>query len=53
MDLADDCLAALDIVVASVHSGFNQDRAEMTERILKALANPYVDILGHPTGRSF
>jgi DNA polymerase (family 10) len=51
MDLADDCLAALDIVVASVHSGFNQDRAEMTERILKALANPHVDILGHPTGR--
>ena len=51
MDLADDCLAALDIVVASVHSGFNQDRAEMTDRILKALANPHVDILGHPTGR--
>ena len=51
MDLADDCLAALDIVVASVHSGFNQDRAEMTERILKAIANPHVDILGHPTGR--
>ena len=51
MDLADDCLAALDIVVASVHSGFNQDRAEMTERLLKALANPHVDILGHPTGR--
>ena len=51
MDLADDCLAALDIVVASVHSGFNQDRDEMTARILKALANPHVDILGHPTGR--
>lgn len=51
MDLADDCLAALDIVVASVHSGFNQDREEMTARILKALANPHVDILGHPTGR--
>ena len=40
MDLADDCLAALDIVVASVHSGFNQDRAEMTDRILKALDQP-------------
>jgi DNA polymerase (family 10) len=51
LDLADDCLAALDIVVASVHSGFNQDREQMTGRILKALANPHVDILGHPTGR--
>jgi DNA polymerase (family 10) len=51
LDLADDCLGALDIVVASVHSGFNQDREQMTERIVKALANPYVDILGHPTGR--
>ena len=51
LDLADDCLAALDIVVASVHSGFNQDREQMTDRILKALANPHVDILGHPTGR--
>ena len=51
LDLADDCLAALDIVVASVHSGFNQDREQVTGRILKALANPHVDILGHPTGR--
>jgi DNA polymerase (family 10) len=51
LDLADDCLAALDIVVASVHSGFNQDREQMTDRILKALENPHVDILGHPTGR--
>jgi DNA polymerase (family 10) len=51
MDLADDCLASLDIVVASVHSGFNQNREQMTDRILKALANPHVDILGHPTGR--
>jgi DNA polymerase (family 10) len=51
LDLADDCLAALDIVVASVHSGFNQDRERMTDRILKALENPHVDILGHPTGR--
>lgn len=51
MDLADDCLAALDLVIASVHSGFNQDRQQMTDRILKAIANPHVDILGHPTGR--
>jgi DNA polymerase (family 10) len=51
MDLADDCLAALDLVVASVHSAFNQDRQQMTDRILRAIANPYVDVLGHPTGR--
>jgi DNA polymerase (family 10) len=51
MDLATDCLAALDLVVASIHSAFNQDRRQMTDRILRALENPYVDILGHPTGR--
>jgi DNA polymerase (family 10) len=51
LDLADDCLAALDIVVASVHSAFTQERQEMTERVLRALDNPHVDILGHPTGR--
>jgi DNA polymerase (family 10) len=51
LDLADDCLAALDIVVASVHSAFNQDRQQMTDRLLKAIENPNVDILGHPTGR--
>ena len=51
MDLADDCLAQLDFVVASVHSAFNQDAAQMTDRLLRALACPWVDILGHPTGR--
>jgi DNA polymerase (family 10) len=51
LDLADDCLAALDLVVVSVHSGFNQDRQEMTDRVLRAIENPHVDILGHPTGR--
>jgi DNA polymerase (family 10) len=51
LDLADDCLAALDIVVASVHSAFNQDRQQMTDRLLRAIENPHVDILGHPTGR--
>lgn len=51
MDLADDCLAQLDIVIASIHSAFNLDEAQMTERILRAMANPYVDIIGHPTGR--
>jgi DNA polymerase (family 10) len=51
LDLADDCLAALDIVVASVHSAFNQDRQQMTARVLRAIENPHVDILAHPTGR--
>ena len=51
MDLADDCLAQLDIVIASVHSAFNQDAGQMTERILRAIACPWVDVLGHPTGR--
>jgi DNA polymerase (family 10) len=51
LDLEDDCLAALDIVVASVHSAFNQERRQMTDRLLRALENPHVDVLGHPTGR--
>jgi len=51
MDLADDCLAALDIVIASVHSAFNQDRQQMTDRILRAIENPHVDVIGHLTGR--
>lgn len=51
LDLADDCLGALDLVVASVHSAFNQDRQQMTDRLLRAIENPRVDILGHPTGR--
>jgi DNA polymerase (family X) len=51
LDLADDCLAALDIVVVSVHSAFNQERQQMTDRVLRAIEHPHVDILGHPTGR--
>jgi DNA polymerase (family 10) len=51
LDLADDCLAQLDIVVASVHSQFSQDQPQMTDRVLKALECPWVDVLGHPTGR--
>jgi DNA polymerase (family 10) len=51
LDFPDEVLAELDVVVASVHSRFKQDRATMTARIVKALANPHVDILGHPTGR--
>ena len=51
LDLDDEVLAQLDVVVASVHSYMNQGRAEMTDRILAALENPYVQILAHPTGR--
>jgi DNA polymerase (family X) len=51
LDLAEDCLAQLDIVIASVHSHFSMDEPQMTDRVLRALECPYVDILGHPTGR--
>jgi DNA polymerase (family X) len=51
LDLADETLAQLDIVVASVHSGFNQTPEEVTARVLRAAENPHVHILGHPTGR--
>jgi DNA polymerase (family 10) len=51
LDLADETLAQLDIVVASVHSGFNQTAEEVTARVLRAAENPQVHILGHPTGR--
>jgi DNA polymerase (family 10) len=51
LDLADDCLAQLDIVIASVHAHYTQGEAQTTERILKALDCPWVDILGHPMSR--
>jgi DNA polymerase (family 10) len=51
LDFPDDVLAGLDVVLAAVHSRFKQGRAEMTARIVRALANPHVDILAHPTGR--
>jgi DNA polymerase (family 10) len=51
MDLSDDCLAQLDIVIASIHSGFNMEADAMTDRLLRALSCPWVDVLGHPTGR--
>ena len=51
MDLADDCLAQLDIVIASLHSALNQEPQQMTDRLLRAIACPWVDVLGHPTGR--
>ncbi|WP_214020682.1 DNA polymerase/3'-5' exonuclease PolX [Methanoculleus sp.] len=51
IDLPDSTLADLDVVVASVHSGFKQSEREMTERVLTAMHNDHVDIIGHPTGR--
>jgi DNA polymerase (family 10) len=51
LDLADDCLAQLDIVIASVHSHFSQEGSQLTDRLLRALECPWVDVLGHPTGR--
>jgi DNA polymerase (family 10) len=51
LDLEDATLAEMDIVIASVHSHFAQPMEEMTARVLKAMENPHVRILGHPTGR--
>lgn len=51
LDVEDECLAGLDIVVASVHSGFKQSQEQITERILSATRNPYVSVIAHPTGR--
>lgn len=51
LDLPDDVLEDLDIVVASVHTGMRQEPDVITERVVRALENPYVTILGHPTGR--
>ena len=51
LDLEDETLAQLDIVIASVHSRFDQPEAQITERILRAIENPWTRILGHPTGR--
>jgi len=51
LDLPDDILEQLDIVVASVHSKMDMTTGQMTQRVIKALAHPAVNILGHPTGR--
>jgi len=51
LDYPDDVLARLDVVVAAVHSAFRQTKDRMTGRMLDALSNPHVDILGHPGGR--
>jgi DNA polymerase (family 10) len=51
LDLDDEVLAQMDVVIASVHTRFEQSREEMTARVLRAIENPNVRILGHPTGR--
>ncbi|MGB6544046.1 MAG: PHP domain-containing protein, partial [Candidatus Acidiferrales bacterium] len=51
LDLSNDVLAQLDVVVASVHSYMNMERAAMTDRMLAAIENPYTQIIAHPTGR--
>jgi DNA polymerase (family 10) len=51
LDYSDELLAKLDFVVASVHGGFNMDRDAMTARVVKAIQNPHVRVIGHPTGR--
>jgi DNA polymerase (family 10) len=51
LDLSDSVLEEMDIVIASVHSAFNQEPQQMTDRLLKAIENKHVSIIGHPTGR--
>ncbi len=51
MDFPDEILAMMDMVVASIHSGFRQSKEQITKRIVSAMKNPYVSIIAHPTGR--
>jgi DNA polymerase (family 10) len=51
LDYPDEFLATLDLVVASLHTGLRQPREKVTQRLLNAIRNPHVDIIGHPTGR--
>ncbi len=51
LDLSDSVLEQMDVVIASVHSHFNQTAPEMTDRLLKAVSNPNTSVIGHPTGR--
>lgn len=53
MDYPDEVLAELDLVVASLHTALNQSRDQITQRLLNAINNPHVDVIGHPTGRLF
>jgi DNA polymerase (family X) len=51
MDISDKVLARLDMVLGAIHAGFKQSREQITERILAAIHNPYVNVIVHPTGR--
>ena len=51
VDFPDQFLARFDAVTASIHSGFTQDKALLTKRMLAAIANPYIHVIGHPTAR--
>ena len=51
LDLPDEVLSQLDYVIVSVHSAFNLSEGEMTQRVIRAMENPYVTMLAHPTGR--
>jgi len=51
LDFNNEILKQLDFVSVSVHSNFKMGKVEMTKRIIKAISNPYVDILNHPTGK--
>lgn len=51
IDYPDELLSGLDIVVAAIHSGFRQSKENMTKRILRAMRNPFIHIIAHPTGR--
>ena len=51
IDITDEVLAQMDYVIAGIHSNFRMPRAEMMTRLKKAMSNPHVDIISHPTGR--
>lgn len=51
LDFSDKLLEKLDVVIASIHSGFKQGKQKITERMIAAIHNPYVNIIAHPTGR--
>jgi len=51
IDIKDEALKKLDFVIAGVHSSFKMEKTKMTERIIRAMKNPHVDIISHPTGR--
>lgn len=51
LDFADEVLKEMEIVVASIHSGFRQSKSQITKRLISAMKNPYVSIIAHPTGR--